>query len=64
DAVFETITTLQREGMTIFLVEQNIRKSLGVAKRAYVLEHGRVVLAGESRDLLADENVRKAYLGL
>lgn len=64
DSVFEAIMTLKKEGMTILLVEQNIRKSLGIAQRGYVLEHGRVVLSGDSRSLLADENIKKAYLGL
>jgi branched-chain amino acid transport system ATP-binding protein len=45
-------------------VEQNVRKSLEIAQRGYVLEHGRVVMAGDSQRLLADEGVRRAYLGI
>ncbi len=62
--VFESLQILHREGVTILLVEQNVRKSLEIAQRGYVLEHGRVVLSGDSRTLLADEEVRKAYLGI
>jgi branched-chain amino acid transport system ATP-binding protein len=50
--------------VTILLVEQNVRKSLEIAQRAYVLEHGRVVMSGESRKLLQNEGVKKAYLGI
>jgi branched-chain amino acid transport system ATP-binding protein len=45
-------------------VEQNVRKSLEIAQRGYVLEHGRVAMAGDSKSLLADEGVRRAYLGI
>mgnify|MGYP000108938332 CR=1 FL=1 len=63
--VFDVIKSLHQEGnTTILLVEQNVRKSLEIAQRAYVLETGRVVLSGESKDLLANEKVRTAYLGI
>jgi branched-chain amino acid transport system ATP-binding protein len=51
-------------GLTILLVEQNVRHALGLAHRGYVLENGRVVLEGRGQDLLADERLKKAYLGL
>jgi branched-chain amino acid transport system ATP-binding protein len=62
--VFDTINLLLREGVTIFLVEQNVRRSLEIANRAYVLEHGRVVMNGNSNDLMENEEVKKAYLGI
>jgi branched-chain amino acid transport system ATP-binding protein len=62
--VFKTVQVLQNEGVTILLVEQNVRKSLGIANRGYVLEHGRVVLSGGAAELLEDENVKKAYIGM
>ncbi len=63
-AVFESLAALHRDGVTILLVEQNVRKSLEIARRGYVLEHGRVVMSGPSTDLLQDEGVKKAYLGI
>jgi len=62
--VFESLSILHGQGVTILLVEQNVRKSLEIAQRGYVLEHGRVALAGDSKKLLADEGVRRAYLGI
>jgi branched-chain amino acid transport system ATP-binding protein len=62
--VFESMKILHGEGVTILLVEQNVRKSLEIAQRGYVLEHGHVVMSGESSELLQDEGVRKAYLGI
>jgi branched-chain amino acid transport system ATP-binding protein len=63
-SVFESLKILHSQGVTILLVEQNVRKSLQIAQRGYVLEHGRIVLAGDSQSLLADEGVRRAYLGI
>ena len=63
-ATFKVIRSLHEKGVTILLVEQNVRKSLEIAQRGYVLEHGRVALAGDSKSLLADEGVRRAYLGI
>ena len=54
---------LHRAGTTILLVEQNAQMALSVADRGYVLETGRVTLTGPGRELLADEAVKKAYLG-
>ncbi len=62
--VFKSMKILHGEGVTILLVEQNVRKSLEIAQRGYVLEHGHVVMSGESSELLQDEGVRKAYLGI
>jgi branched-chain amino acid transport system ATP-binding protein len=62
--VLATIRDLNRDGLTCVLVEQNVAVSLRLASRAYVLENGRIVLSGTGEELLADDRVRKAYLGL
>ena len=62
--VFEALQRLRKEGVTIFLVEQNVNTTLHITDRAYVLEQGRVTLEGSSRDLLGNDHVQKAYLGL
>jgi branched-chain amino acid transport system ATP-binding protein len=62
--VLKTIRDLNREGLTCMLVEQNVALSLKIASRAYVLENGRITLSGSGADLLADDRVRSAYLGL
>ena len=62
--VLEVVKRLREQGITIFLVEQNVRQTLETADRAYVLENGRIVLEGKGKDLLQDEQVQKAYLGL
>jgi branched-chain amino acid transport system ATP-binding protein len=62
--VLDTISELNRSGITCLLVEQNVAQSLKLARRAYVLENGRVTLSGTGADLLADDRVRSAYLGL
>lgn len=61
--IFQIIGTLNREGVTILLIEQNAKAALEVADYAYVLETGRITLQGEGKTLLLDERVRKAYLG-
>ena len=61
--MFEIIRTINREGITVLLVEQNVQQSLKLADRAYVLENGRVVLEGAGNELLNDQRVREAYLG-
>ncbi len=63
-AVLQTIRDLNREGLTCVLVEQNVAVSLKLASRAYVLENGRVTLSGTGEELLADDGVRRAYLGM
>jgi branched-chain amino acid transport system ATP-binding protein len=63
--VFAVIRRLNKEeGLTIVLVEQNVALSLALADRGYVLENGRIVMTGSGRDLLADDRVRQAYVGL
>jgi len=61
--VLKTIRELNREGLTCVLVEQNVAVSLRLADRAYVLENGRITLAGTGAELLVDDRVRQAYLG-
>jgi branched-chain amino acid transport system ATP-binding protein len=63
EQVFETIRTINAQGVTILLVEQNALMALGIAHYGYVLESGRIVLAGRGDDLLGDEKVQRAYLG-
>ena len=63
-SVLRTIRDLSREGLTCVLVEQNVAVSLKLATRAYVLENGRITLSGTGEELLADDRVRQAYLGL
>ena len=62
--VFDTIRTINQQGVTILLVEQNVRHALLLANRGYVLENGRIVLEGSGAELLADQRLKKAYLGL
>jgi branched-chain amino acid transport system ATP-binding protein len=62
--VFRTIHLLNGRGLTILLVEQNVAVSLKISQRAYVLENGRVVMSGTGGELLHDDRVRQAYLGL
>ena len=62
--VLQTIHLLNRRGMTIVLVEQNVAVSLKISQRAYVLENGRIVMSGSGAELLHNDRVRQAYLGL
>jgi len=62
--VFETIVALNRGGLTVILVEQNVAVSLKLAAQAYVLENGRIVMSGAGPALLHDDRIRQAYLGL
>jgi len=62
--LLRTIRDLNREGLTCVLVEQNVAVSLKLAAHAYVLENGRITLSGPGEALLADDRVRRAYLGL
>jgi branched-chain amino acid transport system ATP-binding protein len=62
--IFDIITEINRQGVTILLVEQNVFQSLRIAHRAYVLETGRVVLSGPGEELLGNDHVKKAYLGI
>ena len=62
--LFRVIRELNESGLTILLVEQNVAVSLKLASRAYVLENGRITLSGTGAELLADDRVRQAYLGM
>ncbi|MDW7739740.1 MAG: ABC transporter ATP-binding protein [Bacillota bacterium] len=62
--VYEAIKTLHKQGITILLVEQNVQKSLEIASRGFVLENGRISLAGPSQELLKNEEMKKVYLGI
>jgi branched-chain amino acid transport system ATP-binding protein len=62
--LFRTIRALNQQGLTVILVEQNVMASLKLASRAYVLENGRIVMHGTGAELLADDRVRQAYLGI
>lgn len=61
--IFDIIQDIQRQGTTVLLIEQNANKALSIADRGYVLETGKIVLSGTGRELLASDEVRKAYLG-
>ena len=61
--IFDIIEQLRKDGVTVFLVEQNANQALKLADRAYVLENGRIVMQGTGADLLVDPKVRDAYLG-
>lgn len=63
-AVFKIVRQLHDEGITVFLVEQNVRQTLKIADYAYVIENGRIVKEGEGAALLEDDYVRQAYLGV
>ncbi|EMP57542.1 branched-chain amino acid ABC transporter ATP-binding protein [Marinobacter santoriniensis NKSG1] len=64
EEIFDIIKELKEEGITIFLVEQNASQALALADRGYVLETGQVVIEGTGRELLSNEKVREAYLGM
>ena len=61
--IFDIIESIRKDGLTVLLVEQNAKKALAIADRAYVLETGRITISGKASDLINDENVKKAYLG-
>ncbi|MHB8846277.1 MAG: ABC transporter ATP-binding protein [Nitrospirota bacterium] len=62
--IFDVIRKIRQEGTTVLIVEQNVKQTLAIADRAYVLEHGRVSMQGAGKDLLNDPHVKAAYLGL
>ena len=62
--IFRIVQELRERGIAILLIEQNVRQTLEIADRAYVLENGRIVSEGKSRELLQDDHIKKAYLGL
>ena len=61
--IFDIIQAVSESGTTVLLVEQNAKKALGIADRAYVLETGKIVLEGKSEELLENDSIKKAYLG-
>ena len=61
--IFDIIRSVSESGTTVLLVEQNAKKALSIANRAYVLETGKIVLSGDAKELLEDEAIKKAYLG-
>ncbi|MDD4111812.1 MAG: ABC transporter ATP-binding protein [Herbinix sp.] len=63
EEVFDIIKSINKSGTTVLLVEQNAKKALSIAHRAYVLETGKIVLEGDAKELMNDESVKKAYLG-
>jgi branched-chain amino acid transport system ATP-binding protein len=63
EKILTTLTTLKEKGLTILLVEQNAQAALKIADRGYVLETGKAVLQGAASELLADEEIKRAYLG-
>jgi branched-chain amino acid transport system ATP-binding protein len=63
-SIFEVVRRMSAKGYTVLIVEQNIRQVLKVAARGYLLETGRIKLAGSSAELLASDAIKKAYLGL
>jgi branched-chain amino acid transport system ATP-binding protein len=64
EKVLDTVRKINEEGVTILLVEQNIRDSLDVADRGYVLEQGKIILEGKSRELLCNNHIKEVYMGL
>ena len=64
EKVLDTVAKINEDGVTILLVEQNIRESLGIANRGYVLEEGKIILEGEGRELLSNNHIKEVYLGL
>ena len=61
--IFDIIQEINKSGTTVLLVEQNAKKALSIANRAYVLETGKIVLSGDAKQLMNDDSVKKAYLG-
>lgn len=62
--IFRLAMKIHSEGVTILMVEQNVKQTLTICDRAYVLENGRIVLEGKGRELLEDEQVKQAFLGI
>jgi branched-chain amino acid transport system ATP-binding protein len=62
--IFRVIQEVNRQGTTLFMVEQNVQRSLSISDRSYVLENGAIVLHGEGKELLKNEYMRKAFLGM
>ncbi|NML13970.1 ABC transporter ATP-binding protein, partial [Azohydromonas sp. G-1-1-14] len=63
DKIFEVVSDVHGQGMTVLLVEQNASRALGLADRGYVMDSGEITMTGDARQLLNDPKVRAAYLG-
>ena len=61
--IFDIIKSINKDGTTVLLVEQNAKKALSIADRAYVLETGKIALSGDAKSLMNNDTVKKAYLG-
>ena len=61
--IFDIIKSINKDGTTVLLVEQNAKKALSIADRAYVLETGKIALSGDAKNLMNNDTVKKAYLG-
>ena len=64
EKVLDTVAKINEDGVTILLVEQNIRDSLNIANRGYVLEEGKIIIEGEGRELLSNSHIKEVYLGI
>ena len=64
EKVLDTLEKINEDGVTILLVEQNIRDSLNIAHRAYVLEEGKIIIEGKGRELLTNDHIKEVYLGI
>ncbi|MGI9862571.1 ABC transporter ATP-binding protein [Moorella naiadis] len=64
ESVFKIITDISKQGVSILVIEQNLIEALGVSSRGYVLETGKIVMEGSSKELLANKRIREAYLGI
>ena len=64
EKVLDTLERINEDGVTVLLVEQNIRDSLNIADRAYVLEEGKIIIEGEGRELLNNSHIKEVYLGV
>ena len=64
EEMFKIISDVAKSGVSILIVEQNLKQALGVASRGYVLETGHIVMEGRSKDLLANKDIQAAYLGV
>lgn len=62
--IFDMVKRINQEGVTVLLVEQNVRQTLAMCHRAYALENGRIVLEGTGKEMLNDEHVKETYLGI
>jgi branched-chain amino acid transport system ATP-binding protein len=62
--IFRVIASIRQEGVTVVIVEQNVKQTLAIADRAYVLENGKVVMEGKGQDMLSNEHIQAAYLGV